>query len=47
MGFLAADDDIYCMVCLEETDCQVLLHRWVAVMEEIGPPDLRLGFLAA
>ncbi|MBV8094770.1 MAG: hypothetical protein JOY71_15600 [Acetobacteraceae bacterium] len=47
MGFLAGDDDIYCMVCLEETDRQVLLLRWAGVMEEAGPPDLRKRLLAA
>jgi hypothetical protein len=47
LGFLAGDDDLYCIVCLEETDRRVVLHRWIAVTEESAQPRLRGAFVAA
>jgi hypothetical protein len=30
IGALAADDEIYCLVCLEEAGRYIILHRWPA-----------------
>ena len=38
-GVLALDDDVYCVVCLDEQGRHVRLHRWVAVIEEAPSSD--------
>ena len=47
LGFLATDDEIYCVVCLEETDRHVVLHRWIAVTETGRQARLRGDLVAA
>ena len=34
IGQLAADDEIYCEVCVTESDLYVRLHRWSAETDE-------------
>ncbi|MBV8578431.1 MAG: hypothetical protein JOZ58_25780 [Acetobacteraceae bacterium] len=47
LGFLATDDEIYCGFCLEETDRQVVLHRWISVTETDDQARLRGDSVAA
>ena len=47
IGDLAADDEIHCVVCLEETDRHVVLHRWLAFSPAPGQALLRAGRVAA
>ena len=47
LGCLAANDEIYCMVCLEETDRHVVLHRWISVTESDDQARLRCDLVAA
>ena len=47
LGVLATDDEIYCVVCLEETDRHVVLHRWMAVTETGDQARLRGALVAA
>ena len=44
---LATDDEIYCVVCLDETDRQVVLHRWISVTETDDQARLRGDSVAA
>jgi hypothetical protein len=48
LGHLAADQELYCAVCLEETGRQVRLERWTAEgsEQEIGQARPRDGFAA-
>jgi hypothetical protein len=47
LGSLAADDEIYCSVCLEEADRLVVLHRWIPVVEPGNQARLRGDLVAA
>ncbi len=47
IGGLAADDEIHCLVCLEEADRHIRLHRWLAVREAPGRTVSQTGSLAA
>ena len=38
LGILAADDDLYCVVCLEERDVHVRLSRWTAPVSPAPQP---------
>jgi hypothetical protein len=44
---LATDEELYCVVCLEESDRHVVLHRWIAVPEAPVQARLRPGLAAA
>ena len=46
-GELACDDDIYCVVCLEETDRHVVLRRWISVTEAGDQARLRGDLVVA
>jgi hypothetical protein len=43
----AADDEIHCVVCIEETDRHVVLHRWLRVSPAPDYALLRAGRVAA
>ena len=47
IGCLAADDEIYCLICLEETDRYVVLHRSLAASEEPDQALPRVSRIAA
>ncbi|MBV9653393.1 MAG: hypothetical protein JOZ42_02390 [Acetobacteraceae bacterium] len=34
IGVLAADHEVYCIVCLEESDRHIVIHRWLATDDE-------------
>ncbi len=38
-GYLLADEEVHCLVCLEEGDRTVILRRWLA--DGIGQARLR------
>lgn len=46
-GHLLAADEVYCMVCLDEADLQVRLHRWTAEEAEAGQALRNAGLAAA
>ena len=41
LGILAADDEIYCVICFEEAGRRIVLRRWLAVSEGTDPGRLR------
>ncbi len=47
IGHLAADDEIHCVVCLEEIDRHVVLRRWPAFSPAPDQALLRAGRVAA
>jgi hypothetical protein len=47
LGGLATDDEMYCVVCLEETDRHIVLHRWITVAEPGDQARLRGELVAA
>jgi hypothetical protein len=46
-GELASDDEIFCVVCLEEADRHVVLRRWIAMAELADQARLRDDLVAA
>jgi len=44
-GYLLADDELHCLVCIEEDGREVRLHRWLA--EEADQARLRGALVAA
>ena len=47
LGYLASDDEIYCVVCLEENDRHVILHRWINAVDRVAQARLRGDLVAA
>ena len=46
LEILAADDELYCELCLEETGRQILLHRWIVEPEFPADDCLATGLAA-
>ena len=47
LGYLASYDEIYCMVCLEESERHVVLHRWITAVDRVPQARLRGDLVAA